>query len=170
MAQNIGIGRPMRPTWGRLCERRQDRLVAAHLPIRPAVSGEAAGGSSLGFTLLELTVVITIIAILVGIALPNFRAAIISAREAVLREDLFRFREAIDQYQADKGKYPESLATLVDEGYLRKLQPDPITGAADWVVVLAEPDPANPVEVPGVYDVHSASQGVSLTGTSYSEW
>ncbi len=63
---------------------------------------------------------IAIIGILTGIALPEYRVAIIQSREAVLREDLFRMRDTIDQYYADKGKYPESLDALVSDGYLRK--------------------------------------------------
>jgi general secretion pathway protein G len=123
-----------------------------------------------GFTLLELITVVAIIAILVGIALPNYKAAIRQAREAVLREDLFRFRDVIDQYYADKGKYPASLDVLVEEGYLRKVPADPITGAADWEVVPAEADRDNPSETPGVYDVKSASTATSQAGTPYSEW
>jgi len=125
---------------------------------------------SAGFTLLELITVVAIIGILVGIALPNFKTAIIQSREAVLKEDLFRFRDVIDQYYADKGKYPASLDALVDEGYLRKVPPDPITGSADWETVPSEQDPDNPNEIPGVYDVKSASTATSLSGTPYNEW
>jgi general secretion pathway protein G len=123
-----------------------------------------------GFTLIELVTVIGIIGILVSIALPNFRSAIIQSREAVLKEDLFRLRDTIDQYYADKGHYPESLETLVQDGYLRKLPVDPITNAADWEVVPAETDPDNPGESAGVYDVKSASPQISMSGTPYNEW
>ena len=123
-----------------------------------------------GFTLLELITVVAIIGILVGIALPNYKSAIIQSREAVLKEDLFRFRDVIDQYYADKGKYPASLDALVEEGYLRKVPADPITGAADWEVVYAEQSPDNPAETPGVFDVKSASTSASAAGTPYNEW
>jgi general secretion pathway protein G len=123
-----------------------------------------------GFTLLELMVVITILGVLVAVALPSYRNAVVQAREAVLRQDLFVFRDLIDQYQADRGRYPESLETLVEAGYLRKIPVDPITQRADWVVVEAEPDPANPGEVTGIFDVRSAAQGTSLGGTPYAEW
>jgi general secretion pathway protein G len=125
---------------------------------------------SAGFTLLELITVVAIIGILVGIALPNYKTAIIQSREAVLKEDLFRFRDVIDQYYADKGKYPATLDVLVDEGYLRKIPADPMTGSADWEVVMSEQDPDNPADTPGVYDVKSASTSNSQSGTPYNEW
>ncbi len=125
---------------------------------------------SAGFTLLELITVVAIIGILVGIALPNYKTAIMQSREAVLKEDLFRFRDTIDQYYADKGKYPATLDALVDEGYLRKIPADPITGSADWEVVMSEQDPDNPTDVPGVYDVKCASTANSQSGTPYNEW
>jgi general secretion pathway protein G len=125
--------------------------------------------AELGFTLLELITVVSLIAILTAIALPNYKAAIIQAREAVLREDLFQFRDRIDQYYADKGKYPESLEALLEEGYLRAIPADPMTGAADWTVIPAEPDPDDP-DATGIYDVKSASTALSVGGTAYSEW
>jgi general secretion pathway protein G len=123
-----------------------------------------------GFTLLELVTVTILIGVLVAVALPNFRVSIIQAREAVLKEDLFRLRDLLDQYYADKGKYPESLESLVEAGYLKKLPADPLTGQADWVTVPAEPDPANPADVGGVFDVKSASTAIALDGTPYAEW
>jgi general secretion pathway protein G len=123
-----------------------------------------------GYTLIEMMIVIIIIGILVAIALPNFRMARIQAKEAVLMEDLYRFRDLIDQYYADKGKYPASLEALVEDGYLRKLPADPMTGTADWEAVPSEPDPTNPGEEPGVYDVRSSSRATSLSGTPYAEW
>ena len=122
-----------------------------------------------GFTLIELIMVVALIGILAGIALPNYKNAIIQSREAVLREDLYRFRDLIDQYYADKGRYPASLAALAEDGYLRRIPADPMTGQADWVEVPAEPDPDNP-EQTGIYDVHSASEQLSTGGTPYSEW
>jgi len=114
--------------------------------------------------------VVALIGILAAIALPNYRVAIIQSREAVLKENLFRMRDLIDQYYVDKGQYPPSLETLVEEGYLRKLPEDPFTRGADWTPVYSEPDPDRPAEAPGVYDVKSASELLSLAGTPYNEW
>ena len=92
-------------------------------------------------------------------------------REAVLREDLFRMRDAIDQYYADKNKYPQSLQDLVTDKYLREIPKDPITNSADtWTTVPAEVDATNPAAEPGVYDVKSGSEGTSLDGSKYADW
>jgi hypothetical protein len=89
----------------------------------------------------------------------------------VLRRDLFAMRDAIDQYYADKNKYPASLDALVSDGYLRKIPEDPITRTADtWQTVPAEPDPANPSDAPGIYDVKSGAQGQALDGSNYADW
>jgi general secretion pathway protein G len=116
-------------------------------------------------------VVVSLIVVLAGIALANYRYAVITAQEAVLKEDLFRMRDSIDQYYADKGKYPASLEALVTDGYLRKLPEDPFTRSTEsWQVVPAEPDPSNPTAEPGVYDVKSGSDKASIAGTPYNEW
>jgi general secretion pathway protein G len=133
------------------------------------VSGMRRARREQGFTLIELVVVVSIMGILAAIALPNFKVAVTQAKEAVLKENLYRFRDLIDQYYADKGKYPESLETLVEAGYLRSLPKDPITGATDWETVEAEAEPDSD-EPPGIYDVKSASAATSLAGTPYNEW
>lgn len=132
--------------------------------------GEGPRAPGAGFTLIELITVVALVAILAAIALPNYRVAIIQSKEAVLKENLFRLRDLIDQYYVDKGQYPPSIETLVEEGYLRKLPEDPFTTTTDWTPVYSEPDPDRPGEPPGVYDVKSSSELVSLAGTPYSEW
>ena len=126
---------------------------------------------SSGWTLIELLIVIALITILASLALVNYRNSVQSSKEAVLREDLFRMRDAIDQYYADKGKYPTGLDTLVGEGYLRKVPEDPITGTAEtWQTVPADADPSNPNAEPGIYDVKSGAEGLGLDGKPYSEY
>jgi len=124
-----------------------------------------------GFTLIELLIVIALITILATMGVVQYRNSLTRTKEAVLHTDLFRMRDAIDQYYADKGKYPSSLDTLVSEGYMRKIPDDPITQSADtWQTEPAEPDPSNPSAEPGIYNVKSGAPGTALDGTSYSEW
>src|ERR671924_534949 len=100
---------------------------------------------SAGFTLIELLVVLSLISILAAMGLVQYRNSVRHTQEATLKTDLFRLRDAVDQYYADKGKYPASLDALVSEGYLRKIPEDPITKSTDtWVTEPAEPDPNNP--------------------------
>jgi len=127
------------------------------------------GLSSRGFTLLELMIVMAIMGILITIAQPSLKQSLVRAREAVLREDLYQIRDALDQYYADNGKYPGQLADLVNQSdktksYLRDVPKDPFTGAADWITVSYE------AEEGGVFDVHSASPLVGTDGTAYNTW
>lgn len=126
-------------------------------------------GPSRGFTLLELIVVITIMGVLVSIALPNYRSSILQAKEAVLRENLYRLRDLIDQYQSDKGRYPETLDALVSAGYLRSIPSDPMT-SDPWVEIPPETDSESTEVLTGVFDVKSASSQVGTNGVAYSEW
>jgi general secretion pathway protein G len=124
-----------------------------------------------GFTLMELMVVVALIAVLAGMGVVQYRNSVVRTKEAVLREDLFRMRDAIDQYYADKAKYPASLEALVSDGYLRQVPKDPITNSTDtWQTVPAEPDPANPTADIGIFDVKSGSEGSSIDGSRYAEW
>ena len=124
-----------------------------------------------GFTLIELLIVVTLIVVLAGIGLSTYSTSVARAKEAVLRENLFRMRDSIDQFYADKGTYPPDLTSLVTEGYMRQIPRDPFTESSDtWQIVMAEPDPANPNAMPGVEDVKSGAEGVSLDGIPYSDF
>jgi general secretion pathway protein G len=123
-----------------------------------------------GFTLIELLIVVTLIVILAGIGMSTYSTSVNRAKEAVLRENLFRMRDSIDQFYADKGTYPPDLTSLVTDGYMRQIPKDPFTESADtWQIVMSEPDPAAPNAVPGVFDVKSGAPGVSLDGTPYAD-
>ncbi len=122
-----------------------------------------------GFTLLELMIVMTIIVVLAAIVMPLYQKHVVAAREAVLRDDLHQMRKMIDTYAADKGKLPPSLDALVEEGYLREIPVDPVTGQKDWNAALGS-DPASIEGGQGVTDVHSSSGDQSSEGTPYSEW
>ncbi len=124
-----------------------------------------------GFTLIELLVVLSIIVVLASLGMVGYSHSQTRAKEAVLKEDLFRLRDAIDQYYADKGLYPQNLETLVTDGYLRAVPKDPFTNSTDtWQQIPSEPDPNNPTAQPGIYDVKSGSDGSSLDGTKYADW
>jgi general secretion pathway protein G len=124
-----------------------------------------------GFTLIELLVVISMISILAAMGVVQYRNSVQRTRETTLRHDLFQMRDVIDQYYADKGKYPSSLDALVSDGYMRKIPLDPITNSTDtWQTVPAEADPGNPSSEPGIYDVKSGAPGTSLEGTAFSEF
>jgi general secretion pathway protein G len=124
-----------------------------------------------GFTLIELMVVMSIIVTLATIGLVQYRQSVLVAKEAVLKDDLFKMKEAIDQYYADKNQYPATLEDLVSAGYLRALPKDPFTRSeSSWQAIPAEPDPNNPMAALGVYDVKSGSDAVALDGSKYSDW
>lgn len=128
-------------------------------------------GEAGGFTLIELLVVVSLIVVLASMGVAQYRNSVIRAREAVLKEDLFRMRDALDQYYADKQQYAPSLDALVTDGYLRLMPVDPFTGTSDaWVAVEAEQDPNNPTLEPGVNDVKSGSDKMALDGSQYADW
>jgi general secretion pathway protein G len=141
--------------------------MTAHRRQTDAV--KAPSRSQSGFTLIELMIVVAVMGILITIAQPSLKQSIVRAREAVLKEDLFQMREAIDQYYADNGKYPDQLTDLINaqertKSYLRDIPKDPFTGSADWITVAPENGEG------GVFDVHSASPFVAVDGTSYNTW
>jgi general secretion pathway protein G len=145
------------------------------LSVLPFPKGPLArrAPSRRGYTLLELLVVMAVIGILAGIAIPQLLTTPIRAKEAALKENLFTFRSTIDQFYADKGRYPDSLETLVTEKYIRKIPIDPFTKAADtWALVYEEVDTSDTSsdQPPGIIDVHSGSTDKALDGTTYDTW
>ena len=128
-------------------------------------------GWQAGWTLIELVVVMAIITVLAGIATIGATNAVKNSKEATLREDLFRMRDAIDQYYADKGKYPADLQALVTDQYIREVPIDPVSNSRDtWQTIPAEPDPSNPAADPGIFNVKSGAEGTSIQGVAYSEF
>lgn len=130
-----------------------------------------SGGRRLGFTLVELMIVMTVISILVSIAVPLYQKSILRAKESVLKNNLFTLRTVIDEYTFDKQKAPQSLEDLVQSGYLRQLPMDPMTGQnSTWKVVMEDALTSVNQTEPGIFDVHSGSDKVSLEGSAYAEW
>ena len=124
-----------------------------------------------GWTLIELMVVVALIMILATMALIQYRNSVTAAKEATLRGQLFIMRDAIDQYYADKGKYPDSLQTLVSESYIRAMPRDPFTTSSDtWQTVPAEPEPGASSAAAGIFDVKSGSEGTGLDGSRHADW
>lgn len=124
-----------------------------------------------GFTLIELIVVMMIILILTMVAVPRFTAMVKTAREAALKQDLQVMRQAISAYTMDKGKAPQSLQDLVQDGYLHAIPVDPITRSADtWVTDTS--DSLSDVEQSngGIDNVHSGSDATGSNGKPYSNW
>lgn len=126
-----------------------------------------------GFTLIELVIVFTLIGILVGLGLPQYKNAIRKAKETTLKENLYIIRMILNQYYTDKKKYPLLLQELIDERYLKTMPIDPITQSSEtWVEIqeeLTEDDLLNGV-IPGVADVVSGSNLQALDGTYYNTW
>jgi general secretion pathway protein G len=124
-----------------------------------------------GFTMIELLIVMTLVVILASIGMVQYRNSVTRAEEAALKENLFRLRDAMDQFYADKNKWPADLAELVSEGYIREVPKDPMTKSADtWQTEAADADPANPSSSGGIDNVHSGSDRTGLDGTRYSDW
>jgi general secretion pathway protein G len=119
-----------------------------------------------GFTLIELMVVMLIISLLLTIAVPRYLHSLARSKEAVLKQDLSALRESIDKFYGDTGKFPESLATLVEKRYLRSIPVDPIAKSAEKWVSILDDEP----EDTGVKDVHSGAEGAGQNGVPYALW
>jgi general secretion pathway protein G len=119
-----------------------------------------------GFTLIELLIVLGIVALLLSLAVPRYFSSIDSTKETILADNLRNVREVIDQYHADRGRYPDSLEQLVEKNYLRALPVDPITDSTDtWVLV-----PPEDASKGAVYSIRSGAPGNGRNGTPYADW
>ena len=124
-----------------------------------------------GFTMIEVLIVTALVVILATVSMPQYRNAVTYAQEATLKEDLFRMRDVINQFYADKGRWPADLNELVSERYIREVPVDPITKSKDtWQTRQAEPDPNNPASAGGIDDVKSGSDRTALDGTRHADW
>ena len=127
--------------------------------------------TSSGFTLIELMIVMALIVVLAGIGLATHANSQTRAREAVLKEDLFRMRDAIDQYSADKTQYPQALDDLVSGRYLRAIPVDPFTNSADtWQTIMSDMNASDLSAQPGIFDVKSGSDRMAMDGSQYADW
>lgn len=125
----------------------------------------------LGFTMVELMIVMAIIVILVSIAIPAYQKAIIRAKESVLHNNLFTIRQVIDEYTYDKKKAPQSLQDIVAAGYLRDIPLDPMTGSNQtWHTIMEDALQSVDQTEPGIFDVKSGSDKTGLDGTPYADW
>jgi general secretion pathway protein G len=144
-----------------------ERLTQSGKPVR----ARGPVNLRLGFTFVELMVVISIIVILISMAIPVYQKSITRAKESVLKNNLFTLRTVIDNYTYDKQKAPQSLQDLVTEGYLRDVPVDPMTGTNQgWRVVMEDASQSVNQSEPGIFDVKSGSDKTGLDGTPYSEW
>lgn len=138
-------------------------------PSRPR--GTRSRPPQRGFTLMELLVVMTIIALLSTVGIVGYRHSTKLSKESVLKENLFQIRHALEQYHADRSRYPTSLDELRIKGYVRAMPKDPMTNSAEtWQTILEGADPDQPDAEPGIFDVRSGSQDISEDQVPYSDW
>ena len=145
-----------------------ENLTQSGSPVR---SRRLTRREVLGFTFVELMVVITIMVILISMSIPIYNRSIVRAKESVLKNNLFTLRTVIDNYTYDKQKAPQTLQELVSEGYLQKIPVDPMTGNnQSWRTVMEEASQSVSQSEPGIFDINSGSDKMSLDGTAYREW
>src|SRR5690349_4507052 len=136
--------------------------------VRPSmIASSRSNRQQRGFTLIELIIVCAMISILVGVMIPVYKIHVLHANEAVLKQDLYNMRTAIDQYTQDKGKAPQDLNDIVTAGYLHALPKDPFTHAVDWQTVQEDVLESVDQTAPGITDVKSSSNLTSSEGTAY---
>ncbi len=124
-----------------------------------------------GFTIIELMVVMAIVLVILSVAVPLYNKSVIRARETVLHQNLVTMRAVIDEYTYDKQKAPQSLEDIVREGYLRQVPMDPMVGNnTSWKIIMEEAAASVSQAEPGIFDLRSSSEKISLEGTKYSEW
>jgi general secretion pathway protein G len=124
-----------------------------------------------GYTLIELIIVMAIISVLVSVAVPIYQKSLLRTKESLLKNNLFTLRTVIDEYTFDKKKAPQTLEDLVNDGYLRAVPIDPITGTnQSWRLIMEDSVSMVDQTEPGIFDVRSGSDLKSLEGTPYSEW
>ena len=171
----------MRGLWGRGPAKKRE---LPPIPIAGPVTSQA------GLSLVELIIVVTMLAILAGAAVPIARFQVKRVKEKALRQDLWEMRGAIDAYKdaaqkggmitkADSFNYPPDLQTLVDGvdiqskkvKFLRRIPIDPMTGNTDWGLRSNQDEPdADSFGGQNVFDVHTKSTGTALDGTKYNTW
>jgi general secretion pathway protein G len=124
-----------------------------------------------GFTLIELLVVLAIVALLASLAAPRYLRSLDVARERVLATNLATLRDAIEQFAADRGRWPASLAELAEARYVRAVPEDPITGErSSWVELAAPLPPPGSGQAGGIDDVRSGAGGRGSDGRLYADW
>ena len=156
--------------------RQSERLSGIEISQRKAslvrrVPGTPHCCMNRGFTIIELMIVISIIVILMGIAVPLYQQSLVRARESVLREDLYTLRNAIDQYTLDKQRAPQTLADVAQAGYVKSIPKDPFTNSNDtWTTEMEDSLRSLDQTQPGIADVHSGSDRIGSDGTPYNTW
>lgn len=142
---------------------RSGEALAARMSRRRLLQG--------GWTLIELMIVMAIVAVLISVAVPLYTKSLQRTKETLLKSNLFTLRTVIDEYTFDRKAAPQTLEDLVEEGYLRAVPVDPITGSDQtWEVIIEDSLTSVDQTQPGIFDVRSGSDLISLEGTPYSEW